>query len=464
MSQGERYDQWDFIRSGEARVVVGARSALFTPMSNLGLIVIDEEHEGSYKQDSAPRYVARDVAEWMVKRQGGTLVLGSATPSIASLYKASKCDTWSQVSLPKRVNGRDLPEIQVVDMAKEFSSGHRLMFSRSLINALETELNAGHKAVLLLNQRGFARFLLCRDCGYVPTCPSCSTSLTFHERGNLLMCHHCGYKELAPARCPKCDSPYLRRFGAGTQRVEDELRALLESFTGEAKEAPIIRMDADTTSKKGAHQSLLESFASAQAAVLLGTQMIAKGLDFDDVTVVGVINADTMLKLPDFRAGERTFDLIEQVAGRAGRAELPGTVIVQTYCATDSAIRAAAAYDRDAFLAEELHKRKLLYYPPFSRLTNVLVWGKDERAVRTQAQNIEVGLRGCFEKSDLDSWEVLPATPCVLARLRTMYRWHVVIKCAPEADVSSVIEPFFRARANDSLTNVAADVDAYDLL
>ena len=464
MSQGERYDQWDFIRSGEARVVVGARSALFTPMHNLGLIVIDEEHEGSYKQDSAPRYVARDVAEWMVKRCGGTLILGSATPSIASLYKASKCDSWSQVSLPQRVNGRDLPEIQVVDMAKEFSSGHRLMFSRPLIKALESELNAGHKAVLMLNQRGFARFLLCRDCGFVPTCPSCSTSLTFHERGNVLMCHHCGYKMQAPARCPSCDSPYLRRFGAGTQRVEDELRALLDGFPGEASQAPIIRMDADTTSKKGAHQSLLESFASAQAAVLLGTQMIAKGLDFDDVTVVGVINADTMLKLPDFRAGERTFDLIEQVAGRAGRAALPGTVIVQTYCASDSAISAAASYDRNAFLADELHKRKLLNYPPFSRLTNVLVWGKDERAVRMQAQSIERGLRDCFEKSALEAWEVLPATPCVLSRLRTMYRWHVVVKCAPESDVSSVVEPFFRARANDPLTNVAVDVDAYDLL
>ncbi len=464
MSQGERFDQWDFIRSGEARVVVGARSALFTPMHNLGLIVIDEEHEGSYKQDSAPRYVARDVAEWMVKRCGGTLILGSATPSIASLYKAKVCDSWSSISLPQRVNGRELPEIHVVDMAKEFSSGHRLMFSRPLIKALETELNAGHKAVLMLNQRGFARFLLCRDCGYVPTCPSCSTSLTFHERGNMLMCHHCGYRQPAPARCPSCDSPYLRRFGAGTQRVEDELRSLLDGFSGEAANAPIIRMDADTTSKKGAHQNLLESFASAQAAVLLGTQMIAKGLDFGDVTVVGVINADTMLKLPDFRAGERTFDLIEQVAGRAGRAALPGTVIVQTYSASDSAIKAAAAYDREAFLADELSKRKLLNYPPFTRLTNVLVWGKDERAVRMQSQTIERGLRDCFERSGLEAWEVLPATPCVLSRLRTMYRWHVVVKCAPETDISSIIEPFFRARANDPATNVAVDVDAYDLL
>lgn len=464
MSQGERFDQWDFIRSGGARVVVGARSALFTPMHDLGLVVIDEEHEGSYKQDSSPRYAARDVAEWMVKRRGGTLILGSATPSIASLYNARTRDSWSAVSLPQRVNGRDLPDITVVDMAKEFSSGHRLMFSRPLIKALETELGAGHKAVLMLNQRGFARFLLCRDCGFVPTCPSCSTSLTFHERGNLLMCHHCGYKMQAPARCPSCDSPYLRRFGAGTQRVEDELRALLDGFSGEASSSPIIRMDADTTSRKGAHQSLLESFASAQAAVLLGTQMIAKGLDFDDVTVVGVINADTMLKLPDFRAGERTFDLIEQAAGRAGRASLPGTVIVQTYSASDSAISAAAAYDREAFLAEELRKRKLLNYPPFARLTNVLVWGKDERAVRMQSQTIQRGLRDCFERSGLGAWEVLPATPCVLSRLRSMYRWHVVVKTAPEVDISLIVEPFFRTRANDPATNVAVDVDAYDLL
>ncbi|MFR0707200.1 MAG: primosomal protein N', partial [Eggerthella lenta] len=247
MSQGERYDQWDFIRSGAARVVVGARSALFTPLSNLGLIVIDEEHEGSYKQDSAPRYHARDVAVWMARRAGAAVVLGSATPSIEALHACAKNPSWHQVSLPERANGKPLPEVQVVDMAKEFSGGSRSMFALPLARALEEELAAGRKAVLLLNQRGFAKFLLCRECGFVPECPSCSTSLTYHERGNFLICHHCGYRIPTPPVCPECGSPYLKKFGAGTQRVEAELRVLLDEMPGVDPGVPIVRMDADTT-------------------------------------------------------------------------------------------------------------------------------------------------------------------------------------------------------------------------
>ena len=288
MSQGERYDQWDFIKSGAARVVVGARSALFTPLSNIGLIVIDEEHEGSYKQDSAPRYDAREVARWMVERSGGVLVMGSATPSIEALYACEQGGSWTKVDLPDRANGKPLPAVEVVDMAAEFRGGSRAMFSRKLVEGLRSELSLGRKAVLLLNQRGFAKFLLCRDCGFVPTCPSCDTSLTYHERGRMLVCHHCGHTEIAPAVCPECGSPYLKKFGAGTQRVEAELRALLDGMPGVGPDVPIIRMDADTTSGKGAHERLLEEFAGSDAAVLLGTQMIAKGLDFEDVTLVGV--------------------------------------------------------------------------------------------------------------------------------------------------------------------------------
>ncbi|MCI8450165.1 MAG: primosomal protein N', partial [Eggerthellaceae bacterium] len=305
MSQGERFDQWDLIHSGEIRVVVGARSALFAPLANVGMIIIDEEHEGSYKQDQAPRYVTRDVAEWLVRRNGATLILGSATPSIEALHRAKNDDSWHQVVMASRANGKSLPDIQVVDMAREFGAGNRKMFSKALQDALDETLDKGEKAVLLLNQRGFAQFLLCRDCGFVPECESCSTSLTYHEEGNRLVCHHCGYEIPAPVTCPDCGSPYLKRFGAGTQRVEAELRV----FLGE-RACEVVRMDADTTAHKGDHQRLLEQFAKADAAVLLGTQMIAKGLDFDDVTLVGVINADTMLHLPDFRSSERTFDLI----------------------------------------------------------------------------------------------------------------------------------------------------------
>lgn len=464
MSQGERYDQWDFIRSGAARVVVGARSALFTPLSNLGLIVIDEEHEGSYKQDSAPRYHARDVAVWMARRAGAAVVLGSATPSIEALHACAKNPSWHQVSLPERANGKPLPEVQVVDMAKEFSGGSRSMFALPLARALEEELAAGRKAVLLLNQRGFAKFLLCRECGFVPECPSCSTSLTYHERGNFLICHHCGYRIPTPPVCPECGSPYLKKFGAGTQRVEAELRVLLDEMPGVGPGVPIVRMDADTTSGKGAHQRLLEEFAAADAAVLLGTQMIAKGLDFEDVTLVGVVNADTMLKLPDYRASERTFDLVEQVAGRAGRAELPGRVLVQTYEADAPAIRAAAAYDRALFLRDELPKRRLLGYPPYVRMANVLVWSKDEPAVRRVAAELQAALEEAVRDFGGDGWSVLPATPCVLAKLRGTYRWHIVVKCPADADLSDALLPLFRRRKPDRDANVAVDVDPDDLL
>ncbi len=464
MSQGERYDQWDFIKSGAARVVVGARSALFTPLSNIGLIVIDEEHEGSYKQDSAPRYDAREVARWMVERSGGVLVMGSATPSIEALYACEQGGSWTKVDLPDRANGKPLPAVEVVDMAAEFRGGSRAMFSRKLVEGLRSELSLGRKAVLLLNQRGFAKFLLCRDCGFVPTCPSCDTSLTYHERGRMLVCHHCGHTEIAPAVCPECGSPYLKKFGAGTQRVEAELRALLDGMPGVGPDVPIIRMDADTTSGKGAHERLLEQFAGSDAAVLLGTQMIAKGLDFEDVTLVGVINADTQLHLPDYRAAERTFSLIEQVAGRAGRADLPGRVLVQTYEADNVAIRAAATYDRERFLCAELPKRRILLYPPFVRMANVLVWGRDEPSVRTTAERLFTELEAHIRDFGGDGWSVLPASPCVLAKLRGVYRWHVVVKCPPEDDLSRVIAPLFRARVPEADVNVAVDVDPNDLL
>lgn len=459
MSQGERFDQWDLIKSGGARVVVGARSALFTPLSDIGLIVIDESHEGSYKQDQAPRYNACAVAEWMVARRGGTLILGSATPTVEQLYNCSKLDTWRHVVLPERANGRPLPEIRVVDMAKEFGSGHRSMFSRALQKELFATLDAGHKAVLLLNQRGFAKFLLCRDCGFVPECPHCATSLTFHEAGNRLVCHHCDHSEPAPALCPECGSPYLKKFGAGTQRVEAELRCVLEG-----RDALIVRMDADTTKAKGSHQKLLEEFASADAAVLLGTQMIAKGLDFEDVTLVGVINADTQLRLPDFRAAERTFSLIEQVAGRAGRAELPGRVLVQTYSADCVAIRAAARYDRAMFLKDDLPKRKALEYPPYVRMANVLLWGASEEQVRKVGEELTADLEALVRDVVGEKWTMMPATPCVLSKLRNTYRYHILIKAPQDADVSSALLPLFRKRKPSKEVSVAVDIDPASVL
>ncbi len=481
MTGGERYDQWSDVAQGRKRVVVGARSALFCPMENLGLIVIDEEHEGTYKQESAPRYHARDVAAWMARELGATLVLGSATPSVETLCRTTADPSWHRVSLPGRANGKPMPPVRIVDMAREFGSGSRSMFSRDLQESLYAALDARHKAVLMLNQRGFANFLLCRECGFVPECTTCSVSLTYHDHGNELVCHHCGRRLPAPPVCPVCGSPYLKKFGAGTQRVEAELVKLLAdqgyrpSVVPDAESAPVavggdrgmvrvIRMDSDTTSSRDAHERLLKEFARPGAAVLLGTQMIAKGLDFDDVVLVGVINADTQLRLPDFRAAERTFDLVEQVAGRAGRGVLDGEVLVQTYMADSVAIRAAAAYDRRRFLADELPKRRMLGYPPYTRLANILIWGNDASEVREVAQELGMRVDEVIHDITGPDWVSLGAAPCALERLRGQYRWHILVKAPRDADISRLVEPVIRKRRAHKRVNVACDVDSFSLL
>lgn len=466
MTGAERFDQWEAVRLGKKRVVVGARSALFCPMPNLGLIVIDEEHEGTYKQESAPRYHARDVAVWMAERTGAALVLGSATPSIETLCRAKTDESWQRISLPARANGKPMPEIRILDMAREFGHGSRSMFAKELQRSLFSAINAGHKVVLMLNQRGFANFLLCRECGYVPECATCSVSLTYHEVGHKLVCHHCGKTSQAPARCPVCGSPYLKKFGAGTQRVEMELRRLLaDRQAAEGAPVPrIVRMDSDTTAGRDSHERLLAEFGAPGAAILLGTQMIAKGLDFDEVVLVGVINADTQLRLPDFRSAERTFDLIEQVAGRAGRGDFEGRVLVQTYMHDAVAIRAAAAYDRKRFLLDELPKRKMLGYPPYARLANILIWGASENAVREEVEalagRVELGIRDVVG----DSWQSLGAAPCAIDKLRGQYRWHILLKAPAGADISRLVEPIIRKRRANKLVNVAVDVDPYSLL
>lgn len=490
MSQGERYDQWDLIREGVTEVVIGARSALFSPIDNLGLIVIDEEHETTYKQESSPRYVSRDVASWMVRQVGGALVLGSATPSIEALYLANKLGSWTHVEIKERTNKKPLPKIEVIDMTAQPKGK---IFSRQLERAMKEELALGHKVVLLLNQRGFARFLMCHECGFVPECNQCSTTLTYHEVGNKLVCHHCGNTLVSPSVCPSCKSPYLMRYGVGTQRVEDELRSILAGASsvspefvtpsyieghnaqgpedidglyldGDFSDVEVIRMDADSTSKKNAHEMLLEQFAKSARAVLLGTQMIAKGLDFDDVTIVGVINADTQLHLPDFRSYERTFDLIEQVAGRAGRGDLPGRVLVQTYECENEAIQAAAHYDRDRFLRYELPKRKMLKFPPYVRMANILAWSKDSASAKRVIGQLHETLANAIADDQRSQVELTDAVPCVLERVRNRYRWHFVLKAPLDEDISSLLYESIGKRKSESDVNVAIDVDPIDLL
>ena len=466
LSAGERFDQWDMVRLGSAHVVVGARSALFAPLRDVGLIIIDEEHEWTYKQESAPRYHAREVAARMAAERGCALVLGSATPSLEALERCREGTwggvSWTRVSMPERPGAARLPTVRVVDMTEQFSGGNRSIFSAPLAEALQDVAAKRQKAVLMLNRRGFANFLMCRECGCVPECPHCSTALTYHERTHALVCHTCGRSWPVRAypdpstRCPNCGSRYLGAYGVGTQRVEDELAMLLPEGV------EVIRMDADTTRAKGAHQRLLERFDAAESAVLVGTQMIAKGLDFPEVTLVGVINADTMLKLPDFRAAERTYDLLEQVAGRAGRGGRPGEVIVQTYWATHPAMQAVLSHRRDVFLAPELAERKEASYPPFSRLANILVWGKNARAVEDASAKVAAALR---EKvSGLSGWEVLGPADCVKARVKDRSRRHVMVKAPLDADLGGVVSECAAGIGRGMGINMALDIDAYDLM
>ena len=461
LSVGERFDQWDIIHGGGAKVVVGTRSALFAPLKNLGLIIIDEEHEHTYKQESNPRYVARDVALKMAKLRGATLVLGSATPSITTLAHCSKkmqgSAAWTRVELKERPNGMKLPAVQVVDMSAEFASGSRSMFSKALQEALAHVYEAGEKAVLLLNKRGFASFVLCRECGYVPQCPHCSVSLTYHEVGNKLVCHHCGYSQGYISECPECKSPYLRKFGTGTQRVEEELRAIVPD------DMQIIRMDADTTKGKGKHAQLLEEFANAECAILLGTQMIAKGLDFPDVTLVGVINADTTLNLPDFQASERAYQLVEQVAGRAGRADKAGKVIVQTYQANHPAVRAAENHDRSILLGSELPLRRELSYPPYSRLANIFVWGKNKDSVQSRTTQLYLAISSALQSAGID-WQLLGPAPCIFEKLKGNFRWHILIKAQPDTEFSDVLQEIIAKPHKYKGVFTTVDVDPNSLL
>lgn len=466
LSVGERFDQWDRVRQGQAHVVVGARSALFAPLADVGLVVIDEEHEATYKQGSSPRYHAREVAGRLAAERGAALVLGSATPSLEALARcrrgAFRGASWARVAMPERPGGATLPAVQVVDMREQFAQGRRSVFSKPLEDALLQVAERGEKAVLMLNRRGFASFLMCRECGAVPECPHCSCALTYHERTHALVCHTCGRSWPVRAwpdpstRCPNCGSRYLGAYGVGTQRVEDELELLLPEGVD------VVRMDADTTRGKGDHQRLLERFDADECAVLVGTQMIAKGLDFPQVTLAGVVNADTTLKLPDFRAAERTYDLLEQVAGRAGRGHAAGRVIVQTYWAGHPAIQAVAQHDRSIFLEAELAERREGGYPPYARLSNVLVWGRDARAVTQACDRLAQLVRARCQGRE--GWEVLGPAECLKAKVKDRVRRHVMLKCPVDASPGPLLDTCVREAQVPRSVSVAVDVDAYDML
>jgi len=462
LSEGERYDEWRRIREGLADIVVGPRSAIFAPLPRLRLIVMDEEHEWTYKQQDTPRYHARDVALKLSELTGALVILGSATPDVISYYRAKRGE-YTLLQLPKRIMGHqrsieeqkqkfhidhrqervktlgpeyrdacymDLPPVEVIDMRKELRAGNRSIFSRALQQAMRAALEADEQVILFLNRRGAATFVMCRDCGYVIKCPRCDVPLTFHHTqvssmegtsGGELICHHCNYRAPMPTSCPQCGSKRIKFFGIGTQKVEQAVRALFPH-------ARVLRWDRDVTGRKGAHEKILTKFMNHQADVLIGTQMIAKGLDLPLVTLVGVVTADTALQLPDFWASERTFQLLTQVAGRAGRSILGGKVIIQTYAPHHFCIQAASRHDYEGFYQQEIAFRRQQGYPPFNRLVRLLFIHSSATKCQQEAQRLWQRLAARIAQLGIPGVDLIGPAPCFIGRIRGRYRWQIVIR------------------------------------
>jgi len=452
LTAGERYDTWRRARAGLVDVVVGPRSALFTPLSPLGLIVLDEEHDDSYKQEAPrPRYHARDTALQLGRLSDATVVLGSATPSLTSYHRAKQGE-FNLQEMPRRIMGhtrrlqelqaryhvRDthyeavdgeaseasylpLPPVRIVDLRAELRAGNRSIFSRPLQQAIDEALSGGEQVILFLNRRGTATFVLCRDCGYVARCPHCDVPLTYHSPRSRLICHHCNYREPQPRRCPQCGSRRIRYFGLGTERLENTVRQRWS-------DARLLRWDRDTARTHEAHTNILQRFASGAADILIGTQMIAKGLDLPLVTVVGVISADTALNLPDFRASERTFQLLTQVAGRAGRGLLGGRVVIQTYHPDHYAVSSAADHDYKTFAKQELAFRRQQGYPPYTRMAKLVYEDKDYSRAQARARELSVALRDALAQDGLPTTHLLGPAPPFFARLRGRYRWQILLR------------------------------------
>ncbi|HHT74348.1 MAG TPA: primosomal protein N' [Firmicutes bacterium] len=445
LSDGERHDEWWRIFRGEAEVVIGARSAVFAPLKRLGLIVIDEEHEGTYKQsEGSIRYHTRAVAEKRAELAGALVVLGSATPSVESYHRAI-AGTYRLVSLPERVEQRPLPKVELVDMRAEFEAGNRSMLSRSLHQALQHVLQRQEQAIILLNRRGFSAFVLCRECGHVLQCENCSVSMTYHKADGKMHCHYCTARQELPEKCPNCASRYLRQFGVGTEQVQEVLKKMFP-------QAEIKRMDADTTRRKGAHRAILKSFAAGRTHILIGTQMVAKGLDFPNVTLVGVLSADLSLNLPDIRASERTFQLLTQVAGRAGRGDRPGRVIIQCYDPAHFAIQAAKEHDYRRFFRQEISFRRQMGYPPFAELVRILCTGP-EGAAEKHIRQIGKFLKDNGVTQD----QLYGPAPAPIGKIKGRHRWQIVLK----GDVHHLL-PNLPVPGNN--VHVAIDVDPLFLL
>ncbi len=421
LTERKRYEQWQRIRSGEVKIVIGARSAVFAPVSDLGLIIIDEEHEATYKSDFTPKY---DTAEVAFKRLAdrdnrGVLILGSATPSVASFSRA-KQGIYQLLTMRKRYNEVELPQVTVVDMRQELREGNRSMISRQLYEQMERQLHAGRQIMLMQNRRGYSTFISCRECGHVAVCPECGVSLTYHRSSGKLTCHYCGRQQDAPKVCPECGSRFIRYFGSGTEKVEETVRQLFPGYQTD-------RIDLDSVSRKGELTRRLKAFGKGETNILIGTQMIAKGLDFRNVGLVGIVAADLPLNIPDFRSPERAFQLITQAAGRAGRGDIKGSVVIQTYHPEHYAITFSAAQNYDGFFEEESEFRRLMNYPPFSDMIQVLFTAKDEETAEAGAQSWYDRLRSMMLPEDRQN--VFTPQQAYISRIKGVYRYSMVLRC-----------------------------------
>ena len=417
LSQGERFDEWYRIKKGEARLVVGARSAIFLPLDNLGIIIIDEEHENTYKSEQNPKYLTKEVAKFISEIKGCKYILGSATPSIETYYEALN-GKLELVEIKNRVSNRPLPQMEIVDMREELKSRNLSLLSRSLYNEMKETLERKEQIILFLNRRGFSSFVSCRSCGYVFKCPECDLSMTYHKNGYLI-CHYCGRAQREQKVCPECGSKYVKFFGAGTQRVEEEVKKYFPK-------ARVMRMDVDTTRNKDSHENIYNAFKSGEGDVLIGTQMVSKGLDFKNVTLVGVLAADISLNIPDYRSSERTYQIITQVAGRAGRGEKKGKVVIQTYTPNSLSLQYAIENNYNDLYNEEIKVRKIMNYPPFSTIFLINSISKDERKLKEFMNKVGESLRKLLDSRE--NIQILGPVPCIITKLKDNYRWQIIIK------------------------------------
>lgn len=449
LSQGERFDQWRKIRSGDIDIVIGARSAIFAPLKNPGIIIIDEEHSDTYKSEMSPRYDAREVARVRAKQNNAVLVLASATPDVSD-YRRGICGEYELLTLKNRANKSTMPEVFVCDMREELKNGNKSMISGLLREEIEKNLERGEQTILFLNRRGFSTFVSCRECGFVAECPNCNISLTYHKYDNTLQCHYCGHTIKNYSVCPKCKSKYIRYFGGGTQKLEEEIKNTFPN-------ASVLRMDIDTTGKKQSHEDILRQFETEKTDILIGTQMVAKGLDFENVTLVGVVSADTMLHIDDFRSGERTFGVLEQVTGRAGRGKKAGRAVIQTYSPEHEAVVFTTEHNYEAFFDSEIKMRDILWYPPFCDMVAIGFSGISVNEVSECAKEFAKYMNGI---SFPCKTQILGPIPSAISKIKGKHRWQILLKCENADRISAILLDIKnKLNENDNYKNTLIVID-----